>query len=87
MNIEFQYWQSKRDRQFYWRLRNVGNGRNIAVGGEGFADAFTLKRSIDNVLDSIAELMLGSDHGWMRRTIKYVRISDPHGSVAKGIPA
>ena len=34
--MRFEYYRSKKDRQWYWRLRAV-NGKTIAVSSEGYS--------------------------------------------------
>lgn len=44
----FEYFQSKNDKEWYWRLK-AGNNENIAIGGQGFKAEDIVKQNIEQV--------------------------------------
>ncbi|HVV67023.1 MAG TPA: YegP family protein [Candidatus Saccharimonadales bacterium] len=49
---KFEYWQSLRDEQWYWHLKD-GNGRIIAIGGQPFNSKEIVERAIANVFGTV----------------------------------
>jgi len=51
--MKVEYYRSKKNGQWYWRLRSR-NGRKITTGGEGFKRKSGCLRSIDAVRKAFA---------------------------------
>ena len=54
-NPEFEYYQSAKDKDWYWRFR-AENGRVVADGSEGYASKANVLRALDNVQAELAKL-------------------------------
>ena len=49
--MKYEYFQSKRNNEWYWRLR-ASNGQIVAVGGEGYKNKADCLRGIELVKGS-----------------------------------
>ena len=49
----FEYFQSDKDSEWYWRLLAAGNSEKMAIGGEGFSTKQSVIRSLENVRDEM----------------------------------
>ncbi|OZC01453.1 DUF1508 domain-containing protein [Rubricoccus marinus] len=54
-NPEFEYFESARNKQWYWRFR-AKNGRVVADGSEGYGSRSNVTRAIDNVQTELTKL-------------------------------
>jgi len=48
LSFKFEYYQSKRNKEWYWRLKS-GNGQTMADSGEGYSSKQGCERAIATV--------------------------------------
>lgn len=65
---KFQRWKSKKNQNWYWRLRSTLNNSTIAVAGEGFVTAQGADESMTRLLEYLDSPL----------TINIETISDPN---------
>lgn len=48
---KFQTWRSKKNANYYWRLKSTLNGKTVAIAGEGFTTEQECRNSMSRLME------------------------------------